>query len=253
MSHILLLVIMLFLSYSVGVSPSCAQAPQDEPVVGSSQQVLEHPLTPQEIELRNEMDAQRAVEDAELQVDRTLRTMEMINLAGGLIMGKYEVTQAQWQAVMHENPARFAMCGESCPIENVSWNEVQAFLIALNAKTGKHYRLPTEQEWLNACRAGGAFEYCGSHELDSIAWYAENAHDTPHAVGLKKPNAWGLYDMSGNVSEWTKTCEDNECLRRIICGGSWLNSKDNLNLSARDWLKAGLRNSRLGFRLVLDR
>lgn len=253
MSNILLFACMLFFNHSMGVMSSWAQAPDVDQGVGSTQQVIEHPLTTQAIELRNEMDALRAVEEAELQVDRTLRTMEMVNLAGGIIMGKYEVTHAQWQAVMQENPARFAMCGEFCPIENVSWNEVQAFLTALNAKTGKHYRLPTEQEWLTACRAGGTFDYCGSNDVDSIAWYAENANDTPHAVGLKKPNAWGLYDMSGNVSEWTKTCEDNECLRRVICGGSWLNSKANLNLSSRDWLKAGLRNSRLGFRLVLDR
>lgn len=209
--------------------------------------------TQEELELRATMDIQRAKEEQEQQVQSIMRRLEMLNLPGGLSMSKHEVTQGLWRAVLGENPSHFGACGESCPVENVSWNEVQNFIFQLNQKSGRNYRLPSEQEWLTACKAGQASTFCGSTELPTVAWFAENAGDQAHPVGQKQPNAWGLFDMSGNVAEWTKSCQDADCTKRVVCGGSWLTSRTLMSAASCDWLQGGMRNSRLGFRLVLDR
>src|SRR5215472_6672194 len=112
-------------------------------------------------------------------------------------IGKYEVTQAQYEAVTGSNPSTIK--GPDRPVETVSRDEAKAFLEKLNAKNdGYHYRLPTEEEWEYAARAGGA----NNPPLDEIAWYDGNSDDETHPVGTKKPNAWGIYDMLGNVREW---------------------------------------------------
>jgi formylglycine-generating enzyme required for sulfatase activity len=114
-------------------------------------------------------------------------------------IGKYEVTQAQWQAVMGSNPSTIK--GDDHPVETVSKNDAHDFLARLNARNdGYRYRLPTEAEWEYAARAGGA----QPSSLDDVAWYAANSGDETHPVGQKKPNAWGLYDMLGNVREWVE-------------------------------------------------
>jgi len=130
------------------------------------------------------------------------RPAHKVCIKQGYSLGKFEVTQAQWQKVMSKNPARFKH--ENKPIENVSWNDIQRFIHTLNQHSNHQYRLPTEAEWEYACRSGEEkFQYCGSNNLDSIAWHPNNTNGTQQ-VGLKKPNSWGLYDMSGNVEEWVQ-------------------------------------------------
>jgi formylglycine-generating enzyme required for sulfatase activity len=138
-------------------------------------------------------------------------------------IGKYPVTQAQWQAVMGNNPSYYK--GNGLPVENISWNDAQEFCKAISKVTGKTYRLPSEAEWEYACRAGSTGDYCfgdGEALLSNYAWYSENADLRSHPVGYKNPNAWGLYDMHGNVMEW---CEDD-----------WHDGYDGAPTEGRAWV-----------------
>jgi formylglycine-generating enzyme required for sulfatase activity len=119
-------------------------------------------------------------------------------------IGKYPVTKAQWQAVMGKNPSRFK--GDNLPVENVTWYDVQMFIARLNALTGKQYRLPTEAEWEFAARGGNksrGYKYAGSNNVTEVGWVKENSDNRTHPVGSLKPNELGIYDMNGNVREWT--------------------------------------------------
>ncbi|MFY9261815.1 MAG: SUMF1/EgtB/PvdO family nonheme iron enzyme [Gallionella sp.] len=168
-------------------------------------------------------------------------------------MGKYEVTQALWQAVMGSPPPelRFTDCDDTCPVESVSWNDIQVFLQKLKAKTGKNYRLPTESEWQTACLAGNQTEYCGGNDLNAVAWYDDNSGNTTHPVGQKQPNAYGLYDMSGNVREWMQDCSDSGCGERVLRGGSWFNYlSQNLRAAYRYSFVPSVRDYFIGFRLA---
>jgi formylglycine-generating enzyme required for sulfatase activity len=128
--------------------------------------------------------------------------VHQVTIQEGFYMGRYEVTQAQWQAVMGNNPSRFK--GDNLPVEQVSWDDAQEFIRRLNARgDGYTYRLPSEAEWEYACRAGTTGDYAGN--LDAMAWYDKNSGPQTHPVGQKQPNGFGLYDMHGNVWEW---CED---------------------------------------------
>ncbi len=151
-------------------------------------------------------------------------------------LAETEVTQQQWRAVMGANPARFKNCN-NCPVEQVSWDDIQVYLKKLNDRTGRQYRLPTEAEWEYACRSGGKHEnYCGGNRRHDLGWYLNNSGKQTHEVKQKNPNGLGLYDMSGNVSEWTQDCWNPDyegapengsawlsgnCKERVLRGGSW--------------------------------
>ena len=162
-------------------------------------------------------------------------------------IGKTEVTQALWQAVMGSNPSDFK--GSNLPVENVSWEDCQTFIRKLNALTDKNFRLPTEAEWEFAARGGNfsrGYKYSGSNTLSHVAWYADNSADKPHPVATKAPNELGIYDMSGNVYEWcidwygdysssvqcNPTGPDSGS-DRVHRGGSWFSLPRNCCVSFR--------------------
>ncbi len=197
--------------------------------------------------------------------DSNERPVHSVTLSSFSI-GKYEVTQAQWKAVMENNPSSFRGC-DNCPVESVSWNDVQEFIRKLNAQTGKNYRLPTEAEWEFAAKGGKqsrGYTYSGSSNVGSVAWYYDNSQSKTHAVGGKQANELGIYDMSGNVWEW---CSDwygnynsyNETnptgassgQNRVLRGGSWYIIADYCHTAIRNWYGPGGRDSSIGFRLVL--
>ncbi|WP_071879854.1 SUMF1/EgtB/PvdO family nonheme iron enzyme [Microcystis aeruginosa] len=151
-------------------------------------------------------------------------------------IGKYPVTQAQYQAVMGTNPSRFKNWFKNNPqnpVENVNWNDAQAFCQKLSQITRKTYRLPTEAEWEYACRAGTTTRFYfgdNANQLGDYAWYGGNSQQTTHPVGQKRPNAWGLYDMSGNVWEW---CEDNwhdNYIGAPTDGSAWLTNDNDYQI-----------------------
>ncbi|MBI5205372.1 MAG: SUMF1/EgtB/PvdO family nonheme iron enzyme [Nitrospirae bacterium] len=192
-------------------------------------------------------------------------------------IGKYEVTQGQWKAIMGNNPSYFKDCGDNCPVEQVSWSDAQDFIRKFNNKSGKNYRLPTEAEWEYSARSGGKNEkYSGTSnesELADYAWYYKNSGNKTHPVGQKKPNGLGLYDMSGNVWEWVNDWYDSDYFKnspknnptgpssgkdRVLRGGSWFGDTGYLVATYRfryDPAERGIGDSFffdyfLGFRLV---
>ena len=133
----------------------------------------------------------------------------LVTISQPLYLGRYPVTQAQWQAVMGKNPSHFR--GDNLPVERVSWHDAQAFIARLRRWEGGNalYFLPTEAEWEYACRAGSNTAYCFGdsntpRHLGRYAWYCDNSGGSTQPVGLLQPNAWGLYDMHGNVREWVQ-------------------------------------------------
>jgi sulfatase modifying factor 1 len=196
-------------------------------------------------------------------------------------IGKYEVTQKQWQSVMGNNPSNFK--GDNLPVENVSWNDVQEFIRKLNEKENTDvYRLPTEAEWEFAARGGkeganrslqanGSLKYSGSNSIDNVAWYFSNSGNTTHEVGTKQPNELGIYDMTGNVWEWCSDWYDenyyakhpsdknspsnnpqgaNSGTARVLRGGSWNYLDNHCRVALRLRSYPDNRFFNLGFRLV---
>jgi len=183
-------------------------------------------------------------------------------------IGKYEVTQGQWQRIMGNNPSYFKNCGDNCPVEQVSWNDAQDFIRRLNSRSGKQYRLPTEAEWEYAARSGGRSEkYTGGNDVDAVAWYRSNSGSKTHPVGQKRPNGLGLYDMSGNVWEW---CSDwygkkyysqgprdnpdgpSSGYYRVLRGGSCDDTPSGVRVADRVRLEPGYRDYYIGFRVALS-
>ena len=185
-------------------------------------------------------------------------------------IGKYPVTQKQWTEIMGSNPSsnqKYADCYR-CPVESVSWNEVQEFIKKLNEITGKTYRLPTEAEWEYAARGGKksrGYKYSGSDNIEEVAWYKKNRQVTTLPVGTKKSNELGIYDMSGNVYEW---CKDwfgyytkhlqtnpkgaNSGSQHVIRGGSWVDKAKDCRVCVRFVGSPDYRTAATGFRLACD-
>ena len=195
-----------------------------------------------------------------------------VTLTNDYYIGKYEVTQALWQAVMGNNPSKFK--GENLPVENVRWDDCQEFISQLNRITGKTFRLPTEAEWEYAARGGKkgcGYQYSGSNDISDVAWCLGNSgsnnHDwgNTHAVGTKQGNELGIYDMSGNVFEW---CQDrygrydsssqvnptgaNSESYRVRRGGSWFALADWCRSSSRYLSPPDRCGFDIGLRLVLS-
>jgi formylglycine-generating enzyme required for sulfatase activity len=164
-------------------------------------------------------------------------------------IGKYEVTQKEWREVMSNNPS-INKCGDNCPVDSVSWNDVQEFIQKLNAKSNKRYRLPTEAEWEYACYGGSQSEYCGGTNIDALAWYQVNSDGQTHPVGQKQANGYGLYDMSGNVWEWMQDCSTSSCGNSVLRGGSWYNQAQGMRAVTRYVANTVNRVGFYGFRLA---
>lgn len=180
-------------------------------------------------------------------------------------IGKYEVTQEEWEAVMGNNPSSFK--GAKRPVEHVSWSDCHQFIRKLRTLTGKNFRMPTEAEWEYAARGGNksrGYKYSGSNILDDVGWYDSNSSSSTHDVGQLDPNELGLYDMSGNVWEW---CADwygsydsnsqsnpggpSSGSNRVRRGGSWYCHAGCCRVSYRNYYSPGRAYRDLGLRLAL--
>ena len=180
-------------------------------------------------------------------------------------IGKYEVTQELWEAVMGSNPSRCK--GPRRPVEQVSWNDCQDFIRKLNDLTGASFRLPTEAEWEYAARGGNSsrgYKYSGSNTIGDVAWYGGNDENQTHNVGSKSSNELGLYDMSGNVYEWCNDWYGNYSSSsqsnpqgpssgtlRVYRGGSRGNNSGDCRVSYRYYRAPGHRSKNIGLRLCL--
>jgi formylglycine-generating enzyme required for sulfatase activity len=194
-------------------------------------------------------------------------TQHKVRISKPFYMGAMEVTQAQWKAVMGNNPSSFN--GDDLPVETVSWNDCQEFLKKLSAKEGKTYRLPTEAEWEYACRAGTTTRFNAGDDdkaLDGVGWYFGNSGGMPHPVGQKKANVWGLYDMHGSVIEWCQDLYGDDYYKsspavdptgsaqgadRVLRGGCWFFIPRYSRSSGRGRNDPGFRSPLLGFRVVV--
>ena len=195
-------------------------------------------------------------------------TQHEVTISQPFYMGKHLVTQEQYEKVTGLSPSKYK--GAKNPVEKVNWDDAQIFCKKLSTTSGKEVRLPTEAQWEYACRAGSTTAYCfgdSDETLDQYAWYSANSKSTTHAVGEKKPNAWGLYDMHGNLWEW---CQDlyvdkyySESPKvdpqgpakgtgaHVLRGGSWYTSTWDCRSAYRYWGWPGWHEPYDGFRVVV--
>jgi formylglycine-generating enzyme required for sulfatase activity len=194
----------------------------------------------------------------------------------GFYLGKYEVSQAEYEKLVGKNPSRFK--GADRPVENITWEEAQAMTSQLSRESGNIFRLPSEAEWEYACRAGGQHKaipgkhkaLCGDGNLDDLAWYNAHNNYSTQPVGRKQPNAWGLHDMNGNVWEWTEDCwhpsylgapadgsawlAGGDCDLRTMRGGGWNNYESIIDAPRRSWISTkgplNTQSDNIGFRLI---
>ena len=198
---------------------------------------------------------------------------EMVAIPGkDYEMGKYEVTQAQYQACVDDggckppqwleaesdynihtgsNDHYKKQLGSDRPAIGVSWDNAQTYVQWLSRKTGKTWHLPTEAEWKHACDGGVSHKYCGGNNLDALGWYDDNSGGQTHPVGQKQANGYGLHDMSGNVWEWQQGCYDGLCSWRVLRGGSWDNYSVNTRAANRNRYSSDRRDDDVGFRVVV--
>jgi formylglycine-generating enzyme required for sulfatase activity len=217
------------------------------------------------------------------------RPLHVAKISRSFFIGRYEVTQGQWGAVMNGNPSSFKTCGQNCPVEQVNWGEVQEFINRLNVRegcpvpntalkietSGLHslppgcYRLPTEAEWEYVARSGSFYTYhWGKTFDDAYVWYKGNSGSSTHRVGTKQPNKWNVFDMSGNVWEWVLDFYEPEFYKRASSidpvntlatphrsyrGGSWLNDPSHLRPTFRSGNVPTYHDSVLGFRVLRTR
>ncbi|MDR3323848.1 MAG: formylglycine-generating enzyme family protein [Zoogloeaceae bacterium] len=190
-----------------------------------------------------------------------------MHISESFYLGKHEVTQSEWEAVMGKNPSHFQ--GADLPVENVSWDDIQIFIQRLNRKEEtERYRLPTEAEWEYAARAGTTtFWSFGNKSAGQYAWYSSNSDQQTHPVGQKEPNPWGLYDMHGNVWEWVEDWYDEtyyakspatdatgpaEGIRHVLRGGGWDCTTGYMRSAIRSFDLPENKNERSGFRLAFS-
>ena len=193
-------------------------------------------------------------------------------------LGKTEVTQGQWRALMGNNPSYFSGCGDECPVEQVTWNDAQEYLLKLSKKTGKHYRLPTEAEWEYAARAGtttpfntgncirtSEANYDGNYDYSYCHTMTRNYRQRTLPVGSLAANGFALHDMHGNVWEWAEDCwhddyqgapvdgsawSSGSCEKRVLRGGSWKVEPRALRSAQRNWEWANEPGNGHGFRVA---
>ncbi len=178
------------------------------------------------------------------------------------LIGKFEVTQAEWKEIMGNNPSKFSE-NDKNPIEQVSWEDVQIFITKLNAKYSAYFRLPTEEEWEFSAKGGlqsKNFRYAGSNNANEVAWWESNSGGKSHIVGTFKPNELGIYDMSGNIWEWCSNWKvpypcntDGKSfveVSKVLRGGTFSNDSSSVRIRDRNGRGTTLRLPTLGFRLA---
>jgi formylglycine-generating enzyme required for sulfatase activity len=209
--------------------------------------------------------------ESDRQAEYNEKPQHRVRITKPFYLGKYKVTQDQWEAIMGDN--RSAFRGPKYPVNGVSCDDCQKFITKLNDKfrsRGGKYCLPTEAQWEYACRAGSTTQWCCGNDaskLSEYAWYEGNDEYAIHPVGLKKPNAWGLYDMHGDLWEWCSDTYDRRYYavsptddpagpsfpgQRVLRGGSWYIGPNYARSSRRSWLGPTVGSFLHGFRLAMS-